>query len=401
MALLASLWTASAMATITNDRVYQLGDDSSEHASAGIAVGSGAGNVSPGATLDSLGPTGSFQDLLAVSNGGAALPTYADVSTRPGSTAGSLGIAFDGVDDYLNGYSLGLPPLSRGTINGGGSGTLNYNGVYQRGFQLWVKPNSGATAAQHVVMDTTQHGLRITAGGNWASVYAGTEVNSNVPVSFDQWSHVMVAIPDIAQPYRGVLYVNGVAIAANQANYSTSATINAQALIVGANSDANGTLIGTTNFFRGTLDDLKMFIWGRGYNSTSGAFTDFGTFNFRTDNAYAAANLSPTFGDIAGSPGINQIDVNAFVAGWLHEKRVNNLRVGDITTYAAGDLNFDGITDLADAALFRQAMGLGAGAGLDLSAFNGLINGTVPEPSAVVLITVLLSSIPRWRRRKK
>jgi hypothetical protein len=399
--LLASLWTSAAMATVTNDRVYRLGDDSLEHASVGIAVGSGAGNVNSGSTLDSQGPTGSFQDLLALANAGGALPTYADVSSRPGATPGSLGIVFDGADDYLSGFSLGFPPISRGTVRGGGAGTLNYDGVYQRGFQLWMNPQSGATAAQHVVMDTTQHGLRITAGGTWSMVYAGAETNSNVAVTFNQWSHVMVAIPDITNPHRGVLYVNGVAIAANQANYSTSATVNAQALIVGANTDANGTLVGTTNFFRGTLDDLNMFVWGRSYDPLTGTFTNLGTFNFRTDNAYAAANLSPIFGDIAGSSGITQTDVNAFIAGWLHEKRVNSQRVGDITTYAAGDLNFDGITDLADAALFRQAMGLGAGTGLDLSAFNALVESAVPEPATWFLGTLSLIGFLATVRRKR
>jgi hypothetical protein len=232
-------------------------------------------------------------------------------------------------------------------------------------------------------------------------VYNGAETNSNVAVSFNQWSHAMVAIPDIANPNRAVLFVNGVAIAAGQGNYSTSATVNAQGLIIGANSDANGTLVGTTNFFRGTLDDLNMFVWGRSYNATTGVFTDLGTFNFRTDNGYAAANLSPIFGDIAGSSGITQTDVNAFVAGWLHEKRVNALRVGDITTYASGDLNFDGITDLADAALFRQAMGLGAGAELDLGAFNALVESAVPEPATWLLGTLSLIAFVATARRKR
>jgi hypothetical protein len=334
--------------------------------------------------LDSQGPGGSFQDLLALSNGGA-VPNYADVASRPGATAGALGIAFDGVDDYLSGFSLGFPPISRGTIHGGGIGTLNYDGIYQRGFQLWVNPTAGVATAQHVVMDTTQHGLRITAGGNWSMVYNGAETNSNTAVSFGQWTHAMVAITDIASPNRAVLYINGVALAAGAANYNTSAVTNAQGLIVGANSDASGANVGKTNFFKGTLDDLNMFVWGRSYDATTGAFADFGTFNFRTDNAYAATHLSPIFGDIAGTSGITQTDVNAFIGGWLHEKRVNNQRVGDINTYAAGDLNFDGITDLTDVGLFRQAMGLGSGAGLDLTVFNALVDGAVPEPSTLVL----------------
>ena len=395
--LVAGLCQSAAMAVVTNDRVYRLGDASGEGGANGTPVGA-ANTVNAGTTLDSQGPSGSFQDLLALSNGGA-VPNYADASSRPGATGGSLGIVFDGVDDYLSGFALGFPPISRGTIHGGGSGTLNYDGIYERGFQLWVNPTSGATAAQHVVMDTTQHGLRITAGGNWAMVYSGAETNSNVPVNFGQWAHVMVAMPNFGNPNRAVLYVNGVALAAGQGNYNTTTAVNGQGLIVWHNSDASGANVGKNSFFRGTLDDLNMFVWGRSYDPTTGAFTDFGTFNFRTDNAYAAANLSPTFGDIAGSAGITQTDVNAFIAGWLNEKRVNTLRVGDITTYAAGDLNFDGITNLADAGLFRQAMGLGSGAGLDLTAFNALVESAVPEPSGLCLAGLAVMGAAARRRR--
>ena len=85
----------------------------------------------------------------------------------------------------------------------------------------------------------------------------------------------------------------------------------------------------------------------------------------------------------------------------MHEKRVNSQRVGDITTYAAGDLNFDGITDLADAALFRQAMGLGAGTGLDLGAFNALVESAVPEPATWLLGTFSLIGFVASVRSKR
>ena len=171
-------------------------------------------------------------------------------------------------------------------------------------------------------------------------------------------------------------------------NYDTTSTVNLQALIVGANTDANGTLVGTTNFFRGVLDELEMFIWGRGYNHLTDTYTDFGTFNFATDNGYAATHLTGVPGDINSSGGVpNQADVDAFVAGWLFEKRVNNVRVGDLATFAKGDLNFDGITNVTDMARFRDALGSpGSGAGLDLTAFNSL---GVPEPSSIALALIL------------
>jgi hypothetical protein len=416
----------SAVATVTNDRIYRFGENggppqTQEDATAGQPVGSGAGNPAPGNTLDHIGPSGSFQVLLATScpvgtcpASNSALPVYQDL-TGLGRTG--LGILFDGTDDYLNGRSLGLPPISRATARwnsvycpGGvcppgetlGSGTLNYDGVYQRGVQLWVYPHTGATAEQHVVSDTTEHGVRISSGGNWMLRHGGTNVNSNVPVNFDQWSHVMAAMPVNSQPHRAVLYVNGVALAAHQENYDTTSAVNAQALIVGANTDANGTLVGTTNHFRGVLDELEMFIWGRSYDYLTGTYADFGTFNFATDNGFAADFLSGVPGDIDNDGGVgpDQDDIDAFVAGWLNEKTVNAIRVGDLTTFADGDLNFDGITDLTDARLLIQLLpgsGGGAGAGLDLSAFAAVTG--IPEPSTLGLAGLTLSCLLIRRRR--
>jgi hypothetical protein len=395
---------SSAMATVTNDRIHRFGENgllpqTQENGVAGQAVGSGVGNPLPGSTLDHIGPSGSFQSLLASANAGGALPIYQNLSTV-GTGRSGLGILFDGTDDFLNGFSLGFPPLSRGTINGGGSGTLNYNGVYQRGYQLWVYPHAGATVEQHVVSDTTEHGVRISTTGNWILRHAGTNVTTTVPATINQWAHVMVTMPDNSQPHKGVLYVNGVALAAQAENYDTTSTVNLQALIVGANTDANGTLVGTTNFFRGVLDELEMFIWGRGYNHLTDTYMDFGTFNFASDNGYAATHLTGVPGDINSSGGApNQADIDAFVAGWLFEKRVNNVRVGDLATFAKGDLNFDGITNVTDMALFRDALGsLGSGAVLDLTALNSL---GVPEPSSLALVVILLGVSCPCRRHAR
>jgi hypothetical protein len=404
-----SVAASSAMATVTNDRIYHFGENGvsvpqgQENGAAGQPVGSGHA-LTPGhpTTLDDIGPSGSFQTLEAFSCPTCAgtnntIPVYQNLSTV-GTGRTGLGILFDSTDDYLNGFSLGFPPLSRGTINGGGTGTLNYNGVYQRGFQLWVYPQSGATAEQHIISDTTEYGVRISSGGNWMLRHAGTNVNSNVPVTFNQWHHVMLAMPQIVQPHLGVLYVDGVALTAQSENIDTTTAVSAQALIVGANTDANGTLVGTTNFFRGTLDDLKMFIWGRGYDPTTDTFTNFGTFNFATDNEYAASHLTGVAGDINSSGAFNQADIDAFVAGWLFEKKVNNIRVGDLTTFAKGDLNFDGITDVTDMALLRVAIpGAGGGAGLDLTGLDGL---GIPEPSMMALMVIALGAWWAARRRE-
>jgi hypothetical protein len=205
-------------------------------------------------------------------------------------------------------------------------------------------------------------------------------------------------------PIRGVLFVNGVAIAANQANYSTNGNVNSSSLaemVVGANTRVinddgtagNPASSGVQNFFRGVLDELEMFVWGRGYDPATDTYTDFGTFNFATDNGYAASQLTGVPGDINSSGALNQADVDAFVAGWQFTKTVNGIRVGDLVTFAKGDLNFDGITNLTDMDLFRAALGSpgsGAGAGLDLSALDVL---GIPEPATIVLS---LLSIGVW-----
>ena len=74
-------------------------------------------------------------------------------------------------------------------------------------------------------------------------------------------------------------------------------------------------------------------------------------------------------------------DVDAFVAGWLNENLVNNIRVGDLDSRMAGDLNFDGITDLSDAFELHEALAAG-GSGLDFS----LLAAAVPEPSTLLLL---------------
>jgi hypothetical protein len=79
-----------------------------------------------------------------------------------------------------------------------------------------------------------------------------------------------------------------------------------------------------------------------------------------------------------GSGPATSDDVTAFVAGWLSQGG------GNIAArYSRGDLNFDGMTDLADwAILNRESPSLG------LAALARLTN--VPEPTAMLLFTIAL-----------
>jgi hypothetical protein len=89
---------ATAPAAVTLDRVYRFGDDPAE--------GAVLDNLA-GITFDSQGTplTGTLHDL---SSGGVG-PTYVDVSSgplaRPGAE-GTLGVRFDGVDDYFTDDAL-------------------------------------------------------------------------------------------------------------------------------------------------------------------------------------------------------------------------------------------------------------------------------------------------------
>jgi hypothetical protein len=412
---MAMVLSNAAWATVSNDRLYLFGDDPAELAAANTPVGSGAG--AGGATFDSAGvpATGTLLDLLALSNGGGALPQYVNVAgggpvgTRPGAPANSLGIRFDGTDDFLSGFALGFPPITKSSNNtaAGGIGNIYYGGIQAKGFQLWVYPESGGpTANQHIVMDTTQQGLRINGTQEWAMVYPGTEIDSNRAVTFDQWAHVMVAIPrGPATPtgsYTSVMYLNGEAIAANTGNYSNDPTVNTNALSVGAATGLGGA-VGTANWFKGTVDELRLFVWGRGYNPSTGSFTDFGTFSLLSDNDWMLANRSQVPGDISNNGSRGQEDVNAMVAGWLKTKTVNNIRVGDKDTYAQGDLNFDGITNLADVQIMVGLIGgsgSGSGSGIDISPLLAL---GVPEPTSVLLAIAALgcgAAIAGRRRRR-
>jgi hypothetical protein len=375
--------SAAAQAAVTVDRNYRFGDDPAEFAanSVGGVVGAGTGNV----TYDSAGvtATGTLHDLEQ-GNG----PLYAHVGpsglARPGATANQRGITFDGLDDYLRGLRLGLPSTTASSTTGGG--TLNYKGLSNRGFQLWVRPSvAGTGTLQSVVLDTNQHGVQITAANRWSLRYNGANALSTEPVTFDAWSHVMVvrAYGATGANSGSVLYINGKAVAAAAGNYNVNQEFS---LVVGADTgDGVGDPFGSAEFFNGTLDDLSMFVLGK---TTDGV--DRGTFNFRTDNGWAATHLNNVAGDVNQDGSLTPADVTAFVAGWGSVNLVNGLRAGDVTTILDGDLNFDGITNLADAALLNVALDTLGLPALDASALP------VPEPAKSALAAALwLSALGR------
>jgi hypothetical protein len=411
-ALLVIVTAQMAQANSYVDRRYSFGDDATEDAGNAVAgvVGSGPANVNPGATLDSAGvDTVNFSDFQDLDQNGSA--TYINVSVtgpnlaqpRPGAAPGSRGIRFDGVDDYLRGARLNFPETATSST---GSlvqppGPLNYSGISNRGFQLWVYPTGpNPGTVQSVVSDLNQHGARINAAGNWEMRYNGAITNSNRAATFNQWSHVMVVRPfGVGTPTGGsILYLNGEAIAAAAGDYNAAPTPNDFLVVGGEPADANQVV--DAEFFRGVVDDMNMFVLG---TVTTGPNPAPGTYNFEfgKDNTYATlpvgiSGLSGVAGDVNQDGQVNAADIDAMVAGWGKEKRVNNVRVGDKLTVRDGDLNFDGITDLADVFRLHTALLAGTGTGFDFSR----LPGSVPEPSTLLLGTVLLAASATRRCRK-
>lgn len=442
------LAATTAKADAFADRQYTLGDDPFEGAVAGSPVGSFTYD-SMGVNLTAFPGainSGAYQDLVA-----AGTPQYADIGAtglkRPGAGtggSGTVGITFDGVDDRLTTTvslnwpnatwrtaaffptgtdSLYDPPSATGS-DGTGDGEYrpafphNYAGIHRRAVQAWVRPDVAGLdgARQDVLLDTNQHGIYITASNTWALQFANATFDTLISVAdtldANGWVHVM-ALGGISPsqgnntPIGGALLINGVAVVSSTAIYAAQTT----ALSIGSNLAGNG------NFFQGTIDDVEMLIAGD--NSFKAPFAgnqqlgylggaDWGRLR-ADDNQWIALQLA-ALAQAASVPSIPDADVNfdgvvagngtgsvatddvsAFVSYYGNRNLVGMLAIGDWNSRQEGDLNFDGLTNISDAIMLRDAL-LAAGSG---SFDFGLLAGAaVPEPSASAL--ALLAGFVCW-----
>ena len=367
-----ALMTPLATAGVTNERNYTLGDEGVEDASPGIKVGSGAGNVAPGSSLDSGDPNDpvgtTFLDLPTV----VGNPTYVVVTDRPGATPGSLGATFNGTTDALStNFSMNAPTQmwDNTTFFPSGEFAANYEGIFSHGIQLWAKPTVTA-ARQDLVLDTEQHGIYITENDTWGLQFRNANNDSGVSVASttdgNGWAHVMaVTDPDPGNAANGLLLVNGVAVAIQQTFYDPSTA----ALSIGSN------LAGDGNFYNGVLDDVRIFLWGDnsdqlgedgvagGTNGAGGLNADgrdWGTFDLSTDNDFIAS-LNLQDGDATGdglvmgdgSGGEND-DVAFFIDHYRDQQLLGDAVVGDLNSRQnQADFNYDGLTDIADWLILR------------------------------------------------
>jgi hypothetical protein len=363
--------TLSPAATL--DRHYRMGDDAAEGAAPGGAVNS---------TFDSVGQPGLGQlvDLAAVNT-----PTYVTISGRPDG-GGGLGIQFNAAQlEYLHGFNLGFPEesFSSALHHTPAGGSLDYQGISNRGLQFWVRPTS--TATQTLVMDTNRHGARINSGV-FSMRYNGIDYNSALAVVPNTWYHVEVVRP--AGAGNGSrMFVDGVAVAAAPGGYDDDWAD----LTVGTNTDgddqpAPGFTGGTAEFFSGTIDELKMFVIG---TSTSTNPVNYGGFNLATDNDFVASpvtGIKNVAGDVTNNGVLDDADKAAFIAGWLDRRVVNGIQIGDMVSRLQGDLNLDGITNIQDLLILQNAL---SGAGLGTITADELAG--VPEPMTAALF--LLAAI--------
>ncbi len=425
-----------AVAAVTTDRLYKFGEHPNEPATAGAIVGgTGLG------TLDSMSQGGSpsASDAQNLTPGGGG-PRYVNVGptglNRPGASMGQFGAQFDGVDDHLVGIPLNRPDETAGPSSVG-TGPLifpfpyNYDEITARGVQLWVYPDASAlgNSRQGIVHDTiAAGGISITADGMWTqtndSKTLDSQIEATVPVVGNQWHHVMQHIyrtgdggPEVLPGgargdvgFTSVVYVNGVAVSANNGSPTPGELDNGDrigVLALGAEEIATVDFVnpGLTNFFKGSIDDLEMYVYGDNSSvSSSPPGQDYGTFQLFTDNDWIADQIATLpggmlqLGDVNRDGNVNEADIAPMAAGWLSENRFrgafNEITVGDWNTWGQGDLDLNGIVDLDDAIILdRELVALG-GPGIDFSIF-------VPEPSAFLLSCLGILMCTRLRKSRR
>lgn len=387
----------TAQAAFTLDREYLLGEgvslgtpvgDASENGAPGDVVGSNAsatgGAVPPNFdAFDSAGAPGGLGTYVILEQLGN--PIYVDVSSgtfaRPGTSAGDTGVQFNGANSqYLTGLRFGLPETSVSSSANGSdppTGSIDYSGISNRGFQFWARPSSsGSGSVQSLVADTLQHGVRINEANNWVMQYGGAEVESIQSVQFDDWSHVMVVRPFGANG-GSRMYVNGVVVAVAGGGYDGT---DDTPLILGANS---GDMPGTTDFYTGVLDNLEMFVLG----TSSDTAASYGTFDLATDNAFITDALAGmTQGDLTNDGIVNDADVNIFASNWLTSYNPiagSEFVGGDLNSRDLGDFNLDGVVNLSDAFILNKALGAAGAGSLNFALLGGDATN-VPEPVSMV-----------------
>jgi len=434
VALAVLFLSASAASAAFDERAYLLGDDGSEGAvSNGVTVGGAGGNVVPGSTLDTSGPTGGRLDITVEGS-----PTY----TAGALSTSTFGASFNGTSDRLvTGFSVNSPNAmwNNATFFPTNNYRLNYDGIFNRGIQVWAKPNAGTTGVvQTLVQDSLQHGIIITAADTWAMTFDGDPNASNLTldsglsvastgqttganageVSANGYTHLMalsgayVGIPGepdifdaqgVGSALGALFYVNGVAVSGNDDFFYDD---DITELSVGSSQSAAG------DFYHGDLDDLRIFVWGDNSDTTAvnsnplAVGTDYGTLDLGETNEWIKAELSELGvtqkGDVDLDGDVDDDDVTAFIDDWrkvrlVAEAQGDMVVAGDwISRRDNSDLNYDGVTNFSDWFLLRADHPNSA----NLNLAELLAGRSVPEPTTLCLAAFGLVGLGLGARRR-
>jgi|GEM_PF-1666051 len=410
LALTCSVETfAAVIPPPTLDRNYRFGDTDGVVAGSQVTTTRDDAGVGPSSTQQLVPLTGTSPQGVR--------PTYVTVTGRPDGVGG-LGIQINNTSPFVRQYLTTIPQLAlnlpirspSSTESDFGTGSIDYRFITDRGFQLWTRPSqipAGANNA-HIVMDSNNHGVFIKGGGKFSMRYAGFDYTGVTTAAVNNWYHLMVVRP-FGPGSGSILYVNGVAEAADTGLYLGEQDLTAEevllpaeiddsALVIGANTAESSGQIGQNSYYSGIVDDLQMFVMG--YNNSA----DYGEFLFERDNSYAAFFKPAVAGDVTGDGQVTIADVNVFASNWLYEKRLTwlhqgletderSLRVGDLSTRALGDFDFSGRIDLGDWEVLNDASPTLAA--LAMARIQG-----VPEPAGMTMAVFALSSLI-FRRRKE
>lgn len=302
-------------------------------------------------------------------------PTFVDVSDGSALDSPSLGssvaLDFSGAQALQGpGFKDSYVELEAYNNNDPAATNTNVLTTYFTFSQAWVYPDSAGQGTAQVVwaIGRENGGARITSDGFWTltSLGSATGAEADIPVVFDEWTHVAVA--------RGggsaTLYVNG----------AVASTANG---FFGAFGD-EVTLGTESTFFE--IFDGKVDSFGVGGNH-DGSFVPFDDIDYFEDLGI----LPPTgvAGDVDQDGDADQDDYLIWSANVGFS---NNFGFGDVTTLLKGDLDDNGRVDAFD--FFEIASAVeAAGGSLTLVA-------AAPEPSSLALTAAAALALVRRRRKR-
>ncbi|WP_425395116.1 PEP-CTERM sorting domain-containing protein [Aeoliella sp.] len=383
---------------VTVDRSFSMGDTFGEGGGDGTPSQGEVASSSFGSPFDVLdGATGTDLDEDDLENLGGAtyhLITAGDVSMGHPGNVGSSAMEFNGAGNFL----ADVNHANDESFNTIGSGT-------SQGLQLWVFPHDESWQSefgQSIVFDSgNAGGPAISPDGMWTQVAFGhsTDIPTSVAVTEERWYHVAQHIflntdanapnvlpgKDPASANTSVIYVDGVAVSAlNDVNTNQSVT----PFLVGAAEFQETNLA----FFDGVLDELEV------YSSAPDEFDLFADNDYIANIIQSIPNGGFKTGDITLDGIVDESDADALIAGWqkakIFEGIHNDVYVGDLETYGWGDLNLDGVVNLADAYILHSEIP----GGLNFALLLG--GGTqVPEPGGLLLLAAGTLGIAIVRKR--